>query len=406
MDLTLDAFMAQLGEASSANPMGEAKGIMQTAEMVARRAKKEYGLSVDDAQYVLKDLLSDIDKKGDTDSEGTDRFVQSYISTIAKDRVNEVILPEGVMLKDYNELKIVLFGHDYSALGMGKSQWVVLNDRSNPDKMFSLLAKTIFASAKANPLAEQVYQWIIEGMPMGDSIGFIPVEWVEPADKGWDKVYDAWVKRATAFLKTKGREATAAMLEGLERIFTKVIMLEFSKVMMPCNQFAVTLAIEKGLLLDSQAKSYTIEEPKELAIEDETEDALQEEESEEARILTIIRRELNQEDAEEKEGRRFSKTTLKALDGVRTAAKASSEANQTVIEALDILVGLPEDDADEIGEEVEAKDIEAETDELEEMTPEEAESILDGIEKEKQAAVDAKKLTANEEVLGRLGHQL
>ena len=257
-EITLDAFMAQLGEASRGNKDSASTGMMRVAESVAQRAKKDYGLSADDAQYVLKDFVSDIRSKGAPEATGQDRFVQSYISTIAKDRDSEAILPEGIILDDYRTLPVVLFGHDYGALGMGKNEWIVPNTKSATELMHSLLAKTIFASKAANPLADHVYQWSIEKMPIGDSIGFIPVDFVEPNDKGWGKIYDAWVKRATAFLKTKGREATADLLEGLNRIYTKVIMLEYSKVMIPSNPFAISLAVEKGLLLDSQVKDFTI----------------------------------------------------------------------------------------------------------------------------------------------------
>jgi len=276
MDLiTLDAFMAQLGEAGKAGKEVAAHGIMQVAESVAQRAKKEYGLSVDDARYVLKDFVCDINKKGRADAKGKDRFVQSYISTIAKDRDSEAILPEAVILDDYRALPIVLRSHLYSEVGLGKNEWIVPNEKSAVERMHSLLAKTIFASEKANPLAEQLYQWSIEDMPIGDSIGFIPVEWLEPDDKGWDKLYASWVKRTTAFLKLKGREATADMIEGVKRIFTKVIMLEYSKVMIPSNPFAVSLAVEKGLLLESEQDMYTLKEgvAKEVAEDDETVDA-------------------------------------------------------------------------------------------------------------------------------------
>jgi len=264
MDLTLDAFMTQLGEASSGDAEASATGLMVVAEAVAKRAKKDYGLSIDAAQYVLKDWTSDISKKGVKDAEKEDRFVESYISTIAKDRDSEAILPEGIVLDDYKTLPVVLFGHQYGELGVGKNIWIKPNVKSAVTQMHSLLARTVFASEKANPKADQVYNWSIEDMPIGDSIGFIPVDFVEPQDKGWDKLYDLWVKRTTAFLASKKREATADMLEGVRRIFTKVILLEYSKVMVPSNPFAVSLAVEKGLLLESQVKAFTIPEPKEL----------------------------------------------------------------------------------------------------------------------------------------------
>jgi len=324
MDLTLDAFMAQLGEASSADKEASASSVMKVAEAVAQRAKQVFGLSVDNAQFVLKDFVCDIHKKGEPDAEDTGRFVQSYISTIAKDRDSEAILPEGVMMDDYRELPIVLRSHLYNEIGIGSNQWIIFNanEKAAVEQIHSLLASTQFASKKANPLADQLYHWSIEDMPIGDSIGFIPVAFVEPQDKGWDKVYDSWVKRTTAFLKLKGREATEDMIEGVKRIFTKVILLEYSKVMVPSNPFAVSLAVEKGLLLASEAATYTL--PEESGTDGITSDTfaiagldvVQFDDAGEALVGTVI-----------KEGRTLSKKTLSAVTTAHTALGDLLDAN-------------------------------------------------------------------------------
>lgn len=387
MGLTLDAFMAQLGEAGKAGKEVAAHGIMKVAESVALRAKKDYGLSVDDAQYVLKDFVCDINKKGKADAKGKDRFVQSYISTIAKDRDSEAILPEAVILDDYRALPIVLRSHLYSEIGVGKNEWIVPNEKSAVERIHSLLAKTIFASEKANPLAEQLYQWSIEDMPIGDSIGFIPVKWVEPEDKEWDKLHDSWVKRTTAFLKLKGREATEDMLGGLKRIFTKVIMLEYSKVMIPSNPFAVSLAVEKGLMLESEQEVYTLKEVlgKEVAENDETEDA--------KTLLTMKVEDVEDivDEIVEKEGRTLSAKT-------KAVVTAARDANQAAVAALDALLdaNAQEPVTDDIGEEIEAKEADDIQNEDPEITPELAILLLEQDQKEKEAA--EKPLTTDEEI--------
>ena len=261
--ITLDAFMAQLSEAKSIElPDGDpvAKEMFPFVEAIAKRIKKEYGMGADSSQYLLKDAVSAA-MDDDLDNPDRRRTVQSYISTIAKDRDDEVILPEGIMLADYKQLPIVLYGHRYDDLGVGKNEWIVPNDRINKAQMYGLIAQTLYATIKASPKGDQVYNWIIEDMPIGSSIGFVPIEFVTPDDKAWDDLHDSWVKRASAFLRTKGIDITDALFEGVKRIFTKVLMLEYSKVMVPSNVYAVTLAVEKGLILKDEIERYTIKAP-------------------------------------------------------------------------------------------------------------------------------------------------
>ena len=247
MDLiTLDAFMTQLGETSSI--------LLPVAEDVAERAKTDYGLKVDNAEFVLKDAIPEVLEKGTE----TERTIKSYITTIAKDRDNEAVLPEGAIMDDYNMLKIVLYGHQYDKLGVGKNLWIVANNRHSVEGVYGLIALTKYATIKANPFADQVYNWRMEDMPMGESIGFIPVEYFTPDDKEWSKLFDSWVKRAAAYMQSKTREITDDLFEGLKRIYTKWIMLEYSDVMMPSNAHAVTLAVSKGLLTESEIEQYTI----------------------------------------------------------------------------------------------------------------------------------------------------
>jgi len=254
-NITLDAFMAQLGEANSK--------ILPVAESVAKRLKADYNMSVDSSEYVLKDSVPDVRDIPANDFKNPDRerTVTSYINTITKDRDDEVVLPEGAMLNDYRTLPIVLFGHQYDQLGVAKNEWIVPTDRNNIDRNYGLIAHSRYASIKANPFADQVYNWRLEEMPMGESIGFVPVEFVTPDDKAWEKLYDSWVKRVTGFLRGKGLEIGEAALEGIKRIFTKWLLLEYSDVMVPSNAHAVTLAVQKGLLTSDDIERYTIKVP-------------------------------------------------------------------------------------------------------------------------------------------------
>jgi hypothetical protein len=179
-----------------------------------------------------------------------------------------------------------------------------------------------------------------------------------------------------------------------KRIYTEWILLEYSDVPIPSNPEAVNIAVSKGLLSADSAGVYL--PGAELAGDDVTDDTVLN--IEELDETEIIRRDLVLDDTELKEGRRFSKSTLKALDDVRMAATASSEANQAVIEALDVLVDIPDNEPDEIGEEIDEKDIEESEEVEEEMTPEMATLLLE--QDDKEIAAEANKpITAKEKIL-------
>ena len=335
--ITLDAFMTQLGEDECES------GLWGVADAVAKTVKQDYGLTVDDAEFVLKDAVPDVTEKG----AGDERTIKSYITTIAQDRDNEAVMPEGAIMDDYNMLKIVLYGHQYDKMGVGKNLWIIRNDRHSIDGMYGLIALTKYATIKANPFADQVYNWRMEDMPMAESIGFIPVEWFAPDDKEWSKLFDGWVKRVTSFMQSKSREVTDDLFDGLKRIYTKWIMLEYSDVMMPSNAHAVTLAISKGLLSEADIDRYTIKTP--IVPEGK---------------VDVITEEVDDwnpdDDAEVKEGRRFSAKTLAVM-------RIAHEALGSLLEAPAI-----EEDVDIEG--IEFKDDEQIT--LPDMTQEEMEKFV------------------------------
>ena len=169
----------------------------------------------------------------------------------AKDRDNEVVLPDGGIYDDYEMLRVVLFGHNYSGLGIGKNLWL-----KNDDQLFSVLARTQYTTAKANPLGEQVYNYRLEEMPLGESIGFVPIEWITPDDKAWGKTFDRWLDRYKQFMNLHQRNIPDDV--DLSRIFTLWIMLEYSDVIIPSNPFAIGSAVEKGLISEKDADRYII----------------------------------------------------------------------------------------------------------------------------------------------------
>ena len=99
-----------------------------------------------------------------------DGIVEAIVSTSSKDRHNEVIEVGGIDLKSYKENPIVLYGHDYEALPIGKT----LSIKKTPDG--KLVAKFQFAVAEY-PFANTVYQLVRGGYLNDVSIGGMVTQW-------------------------------------------------------------------------------------------------------------------------------------------------------------------------------------------------------------------------------------
>ena len=86
-----------------------------------------------------------------TDSETRDvdrkeRTLVVTISTQAKDRLGDILDPEGVLIENYRKNPVVLWAHDYRRPPIAKSLWIKV-DRER------IVAKAKFAST---PLSEEV----------------------------------------------------------------------------------------------------------------------------------------------------------------------------------------------------------------------------------------------------------
>jgi len=152
--------------------------------------------------------------------EEAERSVVGVINTSAKDRDREIVDPDGAVLTDYQRNRVVLYAHDYHGLPVGRNMWI----KNKPG--VGLIAKTEFAPRpddlpESQPwLADQVYHLMKSGFLNGFSIGFIPLE-----------------ERALNEAETKG---------GVERAWSKWLMLEYSIVAVPSNPEAVAMEVKSG----------------------------------------------------------------------------------------------------------------------------------------------------------------
>jgi len=260
------------------------------------------------------------------------------ISTIALDRDDEVLLPEGADLRFYRDNPIVPYAHDYYDLPIGTSEWVKIDSRITPTR---LIAKTRYASAEANPKAQQVFLLIQEGILRAKSVGFIPLTYKTSSDPDWTEAVMAWRKRREVMLGRKSKEGDP------RRIYTKWILLEQSPVPVPSNPEALGLAVSKGILTMDEAKAIGLVEDKPVVISkrDETDDAVESEKdvSEEAEPEEIITEATVSDDTEEAADTTDTETITATLEVTEPDYLRLHPDDRALIEDLQELLQKPEE---------------------------------------------------------------
>ncbi len=182
----------------------------QIASSVNTRLKS-YDINPDAAEFIRKGIIP-----RDMRFEDDENAVISYITTNAKDRDNEIIDPKGAILEDYEAHPVVLFGHDYYSLPIGKCTSIKRDNKG-------LIAKTKYYN---KGMGQEVFDYRKAGFPMAESIGFIPLEYKRYEDG----------------------DASEDAKNGVQRKYTKWVLLEYSDVPIPSNPEALMLAISKGLV--------------------------------------------------------------------------------------------------------------------------------------------------------------
>lgn len=158
-----------------------------------------------------------------------DRIFTSIISTADIDRDGEVVIPMGMISKDFEKNPIVVWNHDYNQPPIGKCLEL---KREN--------GKLIAISQLANdvPMADILWKLMEQDCLHGVSIGFMPTQdgQREPTKK--DK-------------EDFGEE--------VKRVYNKWQLLEYSLVTLPANQNAVITsvgkALKKGIVTTEEIKS-------------------------------------------------------------------------------------------------------------------------------------------------------
>jgi len=152
----------------------------------------------------------------DFDLKSGSREIIFTINTDTVDRDREVVLPKGLVKKNYAGNPVVLLNHDYQTLPIGKTLWI----KGDATK---LIAKA-YISDKTQ-LANDVFGLLQDGILSAASIGFAPLEQSPPTPKE---------------IKSRPDWADA------RNIIRKWEILEWSLVTVPANPEALSLAVSKG----------------------------------------------------------------------------------------------------------------------------------------------------------------
>lgn len=243
----------------------------------ARRKQiaEEYGLKTNgETEFIRKGYVN---KDEDMEIKDGERAVIKYVNTATVDRDGEIVMPDGADLKEFRKNPVVLFAHDYGSLPIGRDQWIKVDG-------WGIKAKTIYASAQANPFAEQVYQLNREKILKTSSVGFIPLEVFERGTDDYEKSIKK-IKTNYGIPESESRKAS--------RIYAKWILLEHSDCPVPTNPDAYNLAISKGMDISEQMKEQIseyleIEETPEPDIENEHLDGEYKERLDELAVLRTL----------------------------------------------------------------------------------------------------------------------
>ena len=163
-----------------------------------------------------------------------ERAITALISTAARDRMDEVLLPEGADLKNFRKNPVVLLSHNYSQPPIGRAMWI----RKMAD---GILSKVQFAKTQ---IAEDVYNLYKDGFMKAFSVGFMPKEWEDGDGK-----------------------------KSPRRTYSKWELIEYSAVPVPANPEALALALEKGIIKsDILKKEFKLEEDADIHLKPEETD--------------------------------------------------------------------------------------------------------------------------------------
>lgn len=157
--------------------------------------------------------------------------IVAKLTTNSVDRDGEVLIPQGMVSKDFEKNPVLFYNHEYDQ-PIGK----VTNLKRTDDSVMGTLT---FAQRPEDYVGEFfpsfVEALVRQGIVKGVSVGFVP----EPSG----------ARSATKADRMK-------FGEKIKRVFNRWKLLEVSIAPLPANQDALIQAVDKGLVTPVQVKSF------------------------------------------------------------------------------------------------------------------------------------------------------
>ncbi len=157
-----------------------------------------------------------------TDIKLNEREFIAKITTDVRDRDNEIVVTEGIDLRQFNKNMVILWAHDHTQPAIGRARWIKRITDPKTRKS-ALLAKGLMA--KGTIRADEVLTLMQQEVLNTISIGFIPIAGHSPTEDD--------IKKDSS-------------LKGVRWVHDKVMLLEFSIVNVPANPDATIEAVGKG----------------------------------------------------------------------------------------------------------------------------------------------------------------
>lgn len=257
-----------------------------------------------------------------------ERVLEFIGTTEIPDRDGEVIKAEAWQVDRYTKNPVVQWAHQYSQPPIGKT----LSIRQNKKK--ETIFEIEFASSETYEFADTIYKLCKEGYLNATSVGFIPIE----SEKGKGEV---------------------------NKIFTKVELLEISIVPVPSNPEALVTARNAGVITvkEFEAITKTEDKPKskdktpQVQIQDEIDylsslcdkNTLNPENMESAKalitkLLRLTGSDIPDEDKSPSPIKRLVRPVMKALNEHH---EAHNKCNDAVMKALKAMCDIPDSEPDE-----------------------------------------------------------
>lgn len=153
--------------------------------------------------------------------------ISGYITTRDVDRVGDIVVPEGGDFELYKQNPVVLVGHDYGSLPVGKVTEIKGDD-------YGVRSTIEIAGTDAG---KDIWKLVKGGFLRAFSIGFRATKTLSDGEEGFKARVDA-VKEKWAELKERAGE--------VRRFIESWSLLELSIVPVPCNGQALIDAVSKG----------------------------------------------------------------------------------------------------------------------------------------------------------------